>query len=331
MASRHKRPVKLDAQCNLEVRGRSIALDRSGSDVCFVSHAHSDHTSALKGRTRSVLASDATLALAGNGTHGKAELDGLEVELLASGHMLGSRQLRVETADGSFTYTGDFKLGKSLTAEPAEIRETDTLMIEGTFGDPRYAFPDREHVVDGIAEFVTRNHDDGHIVLLGGYTLGKAQELVAIVNRRCHLTPVVSERIADACGIYSLFGVPLDAAGIGSHDAEEIMRDAFVAVMPFHQVNFDLAVKLSRAYHKSVYSAVATGWAASTRFPVDEAFPLSDHADFNEIVQYVQDAKPKTVYCCHGNEQALSRELQKRGFNATPARDGAFQTCLGGL
>jgi len=324
----------LDGQLNLEAGAHRIALDTSGSrsQVCFVSHAHSDHTAALKGKGRRIIASEATLALAGETSDRlhTGGLDGLKIELLPSGHMLGSRQLRVESDSKSFTYTGDFKLGKSLTAEPAVVKETDCLLIEGTFGEPGTKFPDRHEVCNSIAEFVTKNHDEGHIVLLGGYTLGKAEELVAIVNQLCKLKPVASEKIAWACGVYSKFGVPLEAVSVGTPEADELMKDAFVSVMPFHQVNFELAVQMSRQHRRSVYSAVATGWAASTRFPVDEAFPLSDHADFHEIIEYVEAAKPKQVFCCHGNEGLLSRELSRRGYNAQPAGLKETQLMLSG-
>lgn len=229
--------------------------------------------------------------------------------------------MRVECDGGTFTYTGDFKLGKSLTTKPAEVRETDELMIEGTFGDPDYSFPEREEVYGQIAEFVSKHYNDGNIVVLGGYSLGKAQELVAVVNKLCGLKPIVNERIGWACGVYSKFGVNLDVARMGTQEADELMRSNFVTVLPFHQVNFELAVKLSKQYRKSVYTAVATGWAGAMRFAADRAFPLSDHADFKHIMEYVEQAKPKRIYCCHGNEERLSQELQKRGWAASPVAE----------
>jgi putative mRNA 3-end processing factor len=272
----------------------------------------------LRRKSARIVASEETAALAGHRGKVFSALDeeGTRLELVPSGHMLGASQLRAERGGESFTFTGDFKLGRSLTCPPAEVLETDTLVIEGTFGAPGCEFPDREEVYSEIAAFVSENHSRGHIVLLGGYALGKAQELVAVVNRYCGLVPVVSEKIARACGVYSSFGVRLEAAEAGTPEADELMKGGFVAVMPFHQVGFELAVRLSREYRRSVYTAVATGWAASARFPTDAAFPLSDHADFGDILRYVEEARPKKVYCCHGNEEVLSRELRRRGINA---------------
>jgi len=324
--------VQLDDQLNLEIAGYRIALDSSGSlgNVCFVSHAHSDHMRAIRNKERRILASKPTFALAGVDEidAGEIALDGVKIDMLPSGHMLGARQLRVEWDSQSFTYTGDLKLSESLTAERAQVRETDYLLLEGTFGNPRYKFPDRAEIYERIASFVSKNYNDGHIVLLGGYALGKAQELIAIVNRFCGIKPIVSEKIHKACEVYSRFGVRLETACVGSEEAEELMRSNFVAIMPFHQVNFELAVKLSKAYRRSVYTAVATGWALTTRFPVDEAFPLSDHADFEELLEYVELARPKRIYCCHGNEELLSHELSKRGYDAQPAAKSEIQLHL---
>jgi Cft2 family RNA processing exonuclease len=297
-----------------------------------VSHAHSDHAYAIRKGERHIIASKPTFALAGvdESDAEEAALDGIRIEMLPSGHMLGSRQLRVEWDSQSFTYTGDMKLSESLTAERTQVKETDYLLLEGTFGNPRYKFPERGEIYERIASFVSKNYNDGHIVLLGGYALGKAQELVAIVNRFCGLKPIVNERIHKACEVYSRFGVKLEAACAGSEEAEELMKSNFVAVLPFHQVNFELAVKLSKVYRRSVYTAVATGWALTTRFPVDEAFPLSDHADFDELMEYVELAHPKRIYCCHGNEELLSRELIKKGYDARPATRSGVQLCTGG-
>ena len=326
--------MRLDSRFNLDANGHRIALDTSGShsDSCFVSHAHADHTGALKSRKNKIIASEETVALAGRSADriSSLEFDGTKAELLPSGHMLGARQLRVECGGESFTYTGDFKLDKSLTAEEAEVRETDVLMIEGTFGDPAHEFPEREEVYDAISFFIKKNYEAGNIVLLGGYALGKAQELVAITNRLCSLKPVVSERIGRACRVYSDFGVRLDAAVMGTPEAEELMESNFVAVMPFHEVNYGNAVAISRKFRRSVYSAIATGWAKSMRFPVDVAFPLSDHADFKDILGYVEAARPKTVYCCHGNEETLSRELRRRGINASGLGEKSAQATICG-
>ncbi len=63
----------------------------------------------------------------------------------------------------------------------------------------------------------------------------------------------------------------------------------------------------------------ASGWAIDPRFKyrmgADEAIPLSDHADFDQLLEYVEVARPTQVYSLHGTSE-LARELRRRGINA---------------
>ena len=301
----------------LHVGGRAVALDVAGEggQLCFVSHAHSDHTAALK-RGANIIASDATLEIAhAVGAARVHSVDGLVYELLPAGHMLGSRQLRIEGDGGVFTYTGDMKMGPSLTAEEVIIKETDELLIDATFGDPSISFPERSELYDAIAKWVSGKYNEGKIVLLGAYSVGKAQELVALLNRYCSITPIVSERAERACAAYEKFGVRLERACVGSEAAEELMRGGFVAILPIRKVDRELSVRVSRFYGREAVCAVATGWAARMRFPTDAAFPLSDHADFRGILEYIELSWAKRVVT-FGDGKALSSELRKRGYDA---------------
>jgi Cft2 family RNA processing exonuclease len=62
-----------------------------------------------------------------------------------------------------------------------------------------------------------------------------------------------------------------------------------------------------------------TGWAidpkAKYRLQVDEALPLSDHADFNELLEAVRRVAPRRVYCTHGPDSFVDH-LRDAGFEA---------------
>ena len=59
---------------------------------------------------------------------------------------------------------------------------------------------------------------------------------------------------------------------------------------------------LERIPHKRV--AMISGWAvdpnAIYRYQVDAAFPLSDHADYTDLLRYVELVQPKRVLTLHG-------------------------------
>ena len=290
----------LESGC-LEVDGTRIALDDASSEICFVSHAHSDHTEAF-GKKRSIIASDETFLLMGcePKSHPAAS-----ISLHPAGHMLGARQLRAQTPEGTFVYTGDFALHASYTAPAAEILQCDTLMIDSTYCLPHMRFPPREKVLSDMRVFVRENGQD--IIVFGAYVRGKSQELVAFLNEECGIAPVVNGRAAEFCEAYARCGVELDYVAAGSPEAEEEMRHPFVAIMPPRAVNFGFGALLSEAFGHGVKTAVATGWAALCRFPVDAAFPLSDHADFRDTMRYIYESGAKRVICANsGTEQAAN-------------------------
>jgi DNA ligase-1 len=67
-------------------------------------------------------------------------------------------------------------------------------------------------------------------------------------------------------------------------------------------------------------TAMMTGWAlqpgARYRYQVDEIFPLSDHADYPELIETVETVKPRRVYLVHGYTQEFAADLRARGVEA---------------
>jgi len=309
--------MRLDAALNLEIGDASISLDGCGRTNCFVSHAHSDHVAALRAGGKSILASDETLALAGYcEAVAPFKCDGVKIKMLNSGHILGSRQLRAELDGKSFTYTADFKLHDSLTTKGAEVEQCDALLIESTYGSPDMIFPEREFVYSCMAKWVRSNLERGAIVVLGGYSIGKAQELVKLANEYLGIAPVVESNVERACQVYEKFGVRLEKIPAKTEEAEEVMRGSFLAVTTPAAASRSFCKKLEEIYGRRVLCAVASGWALRYAYSADRAFPLSDHADFNQLLEYVERSSPKKVYCTHGETVRLASELRRKGYDA---------------
>src|SRR5207247_2278004 len=66
--------------------------------------------------------------------------------------------------------------------------------------------------------------------------------------------------------------------------------------------------------------AMISGWAvdpnAIYRYQVDAAFPLSDHADYDDLLRYVELVGPKRVFTLHGFAAQFARDLRARGIEA---------------
>src|SRR5213078_4215189 len=45
-------------------------------------------------------------------------------------------------------------------------------------------------------------------------------------------------------------------------------------------------------------------------------FPLSDHADYNDLIRYVDLVQPKRVLTLHGFAAEFARDLRERGIEA---------------
>ncbi len=161
MAVRYQRGVYLPAQ--------DLWLDPwDDQPFAFVSHAHADHI----GKHREVILSTVTSRLMHARLPDQKRLEhrldflqtaadirpGLRITLYPAGHIAGSAQSFIETDDGtgSLLYTGDFKLRAGLSAEPTGWTHADTLIMETTFGLPRFRFPPTEEVLAQVVKVLPR-------------------------------------------------------------------------------------------------------------------------------------------------------------------------------
>lgn len=309
----------------LRVAGSSLHLDaRRRVECAFVSHAHGDHI----GRHDRTIATEATLALMrhrlGEPKRRRTEalpasfrkpfgLGELTLELFAAGHVLGSAQIRVTRNGVSLGYTGDLCTQPTHAAEPADVMPCDVLVLESTFGHPRYVFPPKEETLAAVRSFVDDTLSEGKTPVLLGYALGKAQEILKFLSGagyRCAAHPVVHA----VNRVYEAHGVPLPNVRVippEGPDADEVV------VAPPHLARSPALRGVRRRR-----TAVLTGWAVDGGrfFRSDAAFPLSDHADFPSLVAYARATGASRVFTVHGHADALAHALRREGLRAEPLR-----------
>jgi hypothetical protein len=67
-------------------------------------------------------------------------------------------------------------------------------------------------------------------------------------------------------------------------------------------------------------TAIVSGWAmdfgAARRQGCDAAFPLSDHADFPDLLAFVEKVQPRLVYTLYGFAREFAATLRARGIEA---------------
>ena len=238
-----------------------------------------------------------------------------QFKLTNAGHILGSTQLIAQTQEfGKLVYTGDFKLTDGLTTKSAKIEKCDTLIIECTYGNSNTTFPNPQEVYEQMHKWHKQNKSN--IQLWGGYATGKAQELIKFLNKYADQTPIVPKKVAEISQKYKQNGVKLDFICADSYEAKELMRDEFCAVFPPHNLTQSFAWQIAQAHKKRTKVAIATGWTGLRRTSADISFPLSDHADFSQILKYVQESQAKKVYLAHGKNEHTAKKLQQNKINA---------------
>lgn len=282
-----------------------------------ISHAHSDHVAPH----RLAFATPATHRLVGHRRPGLGGIQALpygetmalercRLTFYPAGHVLGSAQTLLETDAGRILYTGDLKTRNGFTSVAALPIEADVLLLESTFGKPHYRFPEPADVIDAMVRWCRAVIEAGQTPVLLGYSLGKGQEI---------LSALAAEGFRPALHP-SLFGVT------------EVYRELGCAFPDYQLLGPDLvgpAVIITpptarrsglRDLVGEYKTAALTGWAMDAslkdRLGVDAVFPLSDHADFEELCCYAERIAASMTYTVLGFDEELALHLRRRGIRA---------------
>lgn len=316
---------------DLKIKGCDLYLDsRRPRRSCFVSHAHSDHIAVHQ----RAIATRATALLSEHriGTQDVTEVeygqslafDGdTQLKLLPAGHVVGSAMLHVTRPEGTLLYTGDFKLRESLTVEQAQPEKADVLVMECTFGRPFFRFPPWQETAAQLVELVEGAIRAGRQPIVMGYSLGKAQEAIKILTA-AGVPVTLHGAVHSIAKLHAeKLGVPLGAfrryAYEDFHGPHAVdLRCRGVLIAPPHVARSGFVTRF-----KDPCRIVLTGWAllknAVYRYGVDHALPLSDHADFDELLEIVERVGPKKIYTHHGYAE-FAEDLRKRGHDAEVAK-----------
>jgi putative mRNA 3-end processing factor len=310
--------------------------------LSFVSHGHTDHISPHE----KALMTAATrrffdLRLAGH----KTELVELKynqpyqigestVTLFPAGHILGSAQVLVENSR-RIVYTGDLKLRPSPVNEKAEVKKCDILIMEATFGLPEYAFPTEEDTRAMLKSQVDMALASKQVPIVRAYALGKAQEVIALLNGMGYKVATEAQ-IRQYCDVYELFGfsvgptVTVEDFGLRTAETRDCphfrsgneglsqefpgLRSADVLVVGSTGSLRRWSERLAK--RRTIF---VSGWGvdanARYKFGVDVVIPLSDHADYYDLIEYVRQVEPKEVLVTHGAPD-FAQHLKQLGFKA---------------
>lgn len=240
-------------------------------------------------------------------------INGVRFSLHPAGHMIGSAQVRVESKGEVWVASGDYKLEADGFAKPFELVKCHAFITESTFGLPIYKWKPQEHVFTEIADWISRNKDEGKASILMGYTLGKMQRILSNLQIA---EPVfahgavfnMNERLREA-------GFKLPALTLITRETDKKLIRRSLILAP----TFSAGSTWIRKF--APYSlGYCSGWmmirGAKNRRAIDQGFTLSDHADWNDLNSTVRATGAEKVYVTHGFTSAFSRWLNECGIYA---------------
>jgi putative mRNA 3-end processing factor len=230
-------------------------------------------------------------------------------------------------------YTGDLRLRPSSVAEKTEVRKCDILIVEATFGSPEYRFPEPTEVEQMLLKEIDAALNQDKVPIVRAYALGKAQEVIQLLNQRGYkvLTEPV---IREYCDIYESFGVkigPVQVLEVSSEQSavsspSSLLLNAHRSLLTPSEYAGSVLVLGGTATFRRVCEAIpkrrtifVSGWGidagARFRYHVDVVIPLSDHADFYDLIDYVRRVEPREVLVTHGAPE-FAAHLNQLGFKA---------------
>jgi putative mRNA 3-end processing factor len=294
-------------------------------DKAVITHGHSDHARAGHG---AVLATQETLDIMrlrfGENFAGSAQaiaygesvnLGGVKVTFHPAGHVLGSAQIAVESNGLRMVASGDYKDVDDPTCTAFECLACDVFITEATFGLPvfRHGDPDAEiaKLLHSVALFPDRAH------LVGAYSLGKAQRVMALVRKAGYGEPIyLHGSMEKITRYYQSRGIDLGRIELlrGADNSE--LAGAIILCPPSA-----LKELWSRRFPDPV-TCFASGWmrvrARARQHLVELPLVISDHADWDGLTGTITATGASEIWVTHGQEDALVHWSVTHGLRARP-------------
>jgi putative mRNA 3-end processing factor len=272
--------------------------------TAVISHAHADHAVAGNSEVYCTEATAAFMKLRYGKNAGKAfnisayhqtfSLGEVKITFISAGHILGSAQILMEYENIKYLYTGDYKIQLDNTCEPTEWVKADVLITESTFANPGITHP------DPVTE-IQKLNDIKINILLGAYSLGKSQRLINLINEYApQKTILVHHRIMPINAIYEKMGFSPGKYQVYGRKLMKNQQEYVYIVPPFTFDSYAGATGVKRLF--------ASGWKNLQVNQNDTLF-ISDHADWNDILQAIEYTQPRQVWTLHGDGSYLRKHF----------------------
>lgn len=219
------------------------------------------------------------------------QLGEVKLTFLSAGHILGSAMVKMEYQNVVYLFTGDYKLQTDATCEPIEFCKANVLITETTFANPDVKHPNVEDEIEKLNSIESN-------ILLGVYGLGKAQRITQLINQICPQKNVLLHySIYPIHQLYQQEGFSL--GNFQHYDRKAMKQNQKNQVYLVPPLTFN---SYSRA--TDVVKIFASGWE-NLQKGNDEKLYISDHVDWEDILQTIKTVAPQEVWTIHGDGNLL--------------------------
>lgn len=241
-------------------------------------------------------------------------INGVRLSLHPSGHIIGGSQVRLEYKGEVAVAGGDFKLVDDGISGRFEPLRCDTFITESTFGLPIYNWQPQNEIFKAIRDWIAKNKSNGKSSVLIAYSLGKAQRIIEALRP-------LDEIIWAHGAVYNMqqtlidAGVPLlPVKRVLPETKKEDLKEAIIIAPPGAEGSSWM--KRFTPYE----AAICSGWMRVRgnvrRSKAERGFALSDHADWNDLLEAARATGAGQVFVTHGFQAAFSRYLNEIGIDS---------------
>ena len=242
------------------------------------------------------------------------KINGVHFSFHPAGHIPGSAQIRVEHQGDISVFSGDYKLQRDGISTPLEVVTCNTFITESTFGLPVYKWKPQEEIFNDINAWWRKNQSEGKTSVLAGYTLGKSQRILKNVD--CSIGKIfIHGALENINQIMRNQGIDLPATQRVTNETRRDDLSGALVICPPSAVG---STWMRRFLPYSL--GVASGWmklrGTRRRRGADRGFPLSDHADWNDLNYVIKETGATKVFVTHGYTEILAQWLNQNGIEA---------------
>ncbi|EAX84063.1 DNA repair metallo-beta-lactamase family protein [Trichomonas vaginalis G3] len=298
----------------------------------FLSHAHSDHIAGIPSfkpprvlhctpiTAKIILLRYPRLAKCIQIHEYNSEfiIDAITIRIINANHTPGSCMFLFETPLGrKILHTGDFRADNTLIESIKKFCPVNQLFIDCTYATSKLLFLSRQECINWTIERVIENMKSNTLTLIGTYTLGKEELVLAISNKLSIPIYAPKDRYK---GIVEMIKCGYCSESCFTNDPTKT-RVYLVPIMDCNSVSASVWAKQNG--YSSVCAIAATGWSGKAGWknpqityqgPIKVTLyevPYSDHSSPQELLNFVKVVKPKKLVSTTSRSQKEEDKIQQ--------------------